>query len=73
METKDYTISSQMVEYLCNFAKTGNPNSDKLPKWDSAKEKPNMAMNFGERPTGMRKPSGLKLLITMLTNKAVGE
>lgn len=52
---------------------TGNPNSDGLPKWSTAKETPNLAMNFGKRPTGMRKPSGLKMLLTMLTHKAVGE
>ncbi len=73
METKDYTISSQMVDYLCNFAKTGNPNSDKLPVWESSKEKPHMVMGFGEKPTGMRKPSKAKMIFTMLTNKAVGE
>ena len=73
METKDFTLSCQMVEYLCNFAKTGNPNSEKLPKWETSTAKPGLVMGFGEHPTGMRKPNGLKMLITMLTNKAVGE
>ena len=73
MEEKDYELSNQMTDYLCNFAKTGNPNSDTLPVWETAASCKNKVMGFGEHATGMRKPSGLKMLITMLTNKAVGE
>ena len=62
-----------MTDYLTNFAKTGNPNSDTLPVWEPAASNKNKVMGFGEHATGMRKPSGLKMLITMLTNKAVGE
>ena len=73
MEEKDYALSNQMTDYLCNFAKTGNPNGENLPKWEPAAECKNKVMCLGEQPTGMKKPSSLKMLITMLTNKAVGE
>lgn len=73
MEEKDYELSNQMTDYLCNFAKNGNPNGEHLPVWESAAAKPNKAMCLGERTTGMRKPSNLKMFFTMLTNKAVGE
>ena len=73
MEEKDYTLSNQMTDYLCNFVTNGNPNGEGLPVWESSAAKPNKAMCFGEKPTGMRKPSTLKMIYTMLTNKAVGE
>ena len=73
MEEKDYELSNQMTDYLCNFAKTGNPNGDALPVWETATTERNKVMNFGEQPTGMRKPSKAKMILTMLTNKAVGE
>lgn len=74
MEQKDYDLSSQMVDYLCNFAKTGNPNKDyELPRWELSSSKQKKVLCLGEEPTGMTKPSKLKMLHTMLTNKAVGE
>lgn len=73
MEEKDYELSSQMVDYLCNFAKTGNPNGNDLPVWETSVKAGSKVMCLGEQETGMRKPSSLKMLITMLTNKAVGE
>ena len=33
----DYKVSATMSEYFANFIKTGNPNGDKLPKWEAAK------------------------------------
>ena len=73
MEEKDFSLSNQMTDYLCNFAKNGNPNGDSLPVWETASSGKNKVMNLGESPTGMRKPSKAKMLLTMLTNKAVGE
>ena len=70
MEKKDYDLSDLMVSYLCNFAKSGNPNGENLPTWDSAG---NNAMWMGEKAPRMGKPSTLKLTYTMLTNAAAGE
>ena len=74
MEQKDFDLSQQMVSYLCNFAKTGDPNkAAQLPTWIASGAGQNRVLCLGEKETGMRKPSMLKMVKTMLTNKAVGE
>jgi para-nitrobenzyl esterase len=74
MEQKDYDLSEQMVHYLCNFAKTGDPNkAAKLPTWIASGKGQNRVLCLGEKETGMRKPNMAKMVYTMLTNKAVGE
>ena len=74
MEQKDYDLSNQMVEYLCNFARSGNPNAaGALPVWETSKKQQKRVLCMGEKPTGMRKPNVLKMIYTMFTNKAVGE
>ena len=70
MEEKDYALSEQMVSYLCNFVRSGDPNGKGLPHWAPAGSK---AMCLGEQPAHMGKPNLLKLIRIMLTNKAVGE
>ena len=74
MEEKDFDLSRQMVSYLCNFAKTGDPNkAAQLPTWVASDKRQPRVMLLGERDTGMGKPSMVKMVVTMLTNKAVGE
>ncbi len=74
MEQKDYDLSGQMVAYLCNFVRTGNPNhTGELPTWIASGKEQNRVLLLGEKPTAMGKPSMLKMIATMLTNKAVGE
>lgn len=73
MTEKDRALSDQMTDYLTNFAKTGNPNADTLPFWLPMDQNQKKVMRFGEGETKMGTPSLLKLIITMLTNKAVGE
>lgn len=34
----DYSVSETMMNYFANFIKTGNPNGEKLPVWQIAKE-----------------------------------
>ena len=70
MEKKDYDLSDQMVDYLTNFCKNGDPNGKTLPHWENAGKK---SLHLGEGETKMAKPNMLKLAWTMLTNKAVGE
>ena len=74
MEQKDQELSDQMVSYLYNFAKTGNPNkAAQLPTWIASGKGQNRVLCLGEKSTGMRTPNMLKMVATMLTNKAVGE
>ena len=74
MEQKDYDLSAQMVSYLCNFARTGDPNkAAQLPTWIASGKGQNRVLILGEKPTAMGKPNMFKMIHTMLTNKAVGE
>ncbi len=72
-EEKDHRLSAQMNAYLANFVKTGNPNGEGLPEWQSTTKKQRGVLLLGEGETKMGKPNKLKMFITMLTNKAVGE
>ena len=74
MEQKDYELSEQMTGYLCNFAATGNPNKGgQLPTWIASGKAQKRVLMLGEKQTAMGKPNMLKMIYTMLTNKAVGE
>ncbi len=74
MEQKDRDLSAQMVDYLCNFVRTGNPNKiEALPTWIASGKGQSRVLCLGEKDTAMGKPSMLKLVKIMLTNKAVGE
>ena len=74
MEQKDYDLSEQMVNYLCNFVRNGDPNkAAQLPTWIASGRGQGRVLCLGEKPTGMGKPNTLKMVATMLTNKAVGE
>ena len=74
MEDKDRNLSEEMVRYLCNFVKTGDPNKgEAVSSWSEAKTSGKKVLCMGEGSSAMRKPSLLKMVYTMLTNKAVGE
>ena len=74
MEEKDRQLSDQMTDYLCNFVKTGDPNkAAKLPTWIASDKTQKRVLRLGEKHTHMCKPAMLKMVGTMLTNKAVGE
>ena len=74
MEEKDDCLSEDMVRYLCNFVRSGNPNEgESVPVWESAQAAGKTVMRLGEGQTRMEKPSMLRMVKTMLTNKAVGE
>ena len=74
MENKDFALSDQMTDYLCNFVRTGDPNkAAQLPTWVASGRGQKRVLCMGEKDTQMGKPNLLKLIGTMLTNKAVGE
>ena len=74
MEEKDYRLSNQMTDYLCNFVCSGDPNEGSgLPVWQPVGPDQKRVLRLGEKKTHMCKPSVVKMIKTMLTNKAVGE
>ena len=74
MEETDKTVSSQMARYLCRFAQTGDPNlPGVLPQWHPLSKGQDKVLCLGEGETQMGKPKLGKMILTMLTNKAVGE
>ena len=74
MEQKDHDLSRQMIAYLCNFVRSGNPNqTGELPQWVASDKHQKKVLMLGEKDTAMGKPGKLKMIHTMLTNKAVGE
>jgi para-nitrobenzyl esterase len=44
--TEDYNLSCQMMDYWCNFIKTGNPNNDGLPEWEKCSKDNPFVMEF---------------------------
>ena len=73
-EQKDRDLSQQMIAYLINFCRTGDPNkAAQLPTGIASGKGQGKVMILGEKETHMGKPSMAKMIYTMLTNKAVGE
>ena len=60
---RDYEASGQMMDYLVNFARTGDPNGPGLPIWRKGKP----ALRIGPRGTKMGPVPYGKLLKNMLT------
>ena len=74
MEEQDRQVSAQMVRYLCRFAATGDPNEPgRLPQWLPLAKGQSQVLRLGDGETRMGKPNLGKMVLTMLTNKAVGE
>ena len=73
LTAKDRLLSEQMVQYLTNFATTGNPNGGGLPVWEAIRKGQSKILRLGEGTTHMGGVNMVKLTHTMLTNKAVGE
>ena len=73
MEKKDFELSNQMTDFLTNFAKYSNPNGTSNTVWTTMSQSQDKVLRLGEGDTRMGKVNKLKLLYTMLTNKAVGE
>ncbi len=73
MTEKDWDLSRQMTDYLVNFCRYGDPNGAGLTAWLPMGKNQKKVLCLGEKATHMGNPSTLKLVKTMLTNKAVGE
>ncbi len=62
-QEKDQALSRQMVGYLCNFVKTGDPNGPGLPRWEPSSREQTKVLLLGQQQTQMRAVSRLKLLL----------
>ncbi len=67
---RDRDVSGQMMDYLANFAKTGDPNGPAMPVWQKTDRDNRKALCFTEKETKMGRPSYLRLLKNMLTKGA---
>lgn len=48
-EDADKKLSDAMISYWVNFARTGNPNGDALPKWPVYNASDDQALEFGDQ------------------------
>lgn len=62
----DYQLSTLMIDYLCQFAKTGNPNITGLPEWLPISKKQKKALCLSTLKVRMK---SISLLSLMLKNK----
>jgi para-nitrobenzyl esterase len=67
---KDRALSREMCERLCEFARSGNPNSPGYVEWRPGADR---ALTLGDGDTVLSAPSSFRLWKTMLTNDAPGE
>ena len=57
----DYKLMDNMITYLCQFAKTGNPNVDSLTTWEPISKHQQKAMILDEGELRMGKVDEFKL------------
>ena len=55
---RDYEVSAQMLDYLANFARSGDPNGPGLPKWEADGRK---VLRFSAEKTAMARVPYLRL------------
>lgn len=65
-ENIDYRLSDIMTSYLCNFAKTGTPNEEMLPKWRPTNKNNAEVMCFENKKVEMGRTDKLRLLRSMI-------
>lgn len=60
---RDYAVSAQLTEYLANFARSGDPNGEGLPRWERGGVK---ALRFTKYYTRMSYVNYIKLAANFL-------
>ena len=66
MEDKDNALSAQMVSYLTNFAKCGDPNGHPLPMWEAGRPTSHRVLRIGQKETHMGHVSDIRLALSSL-------
>ena len=66
MQDKDVELSRQMISYLTNFAKCGDPNGHPLPMWEASRPTSRRVLRLGEKPTYMGWVSNIRLSLSAL-------
>ena len=67
---RDREISEQMMDYLANFSRTGDPNGAALPVWIKKDRRNGKVLCFRPEGTKMGRPSYPKMIKNMLTKGA---
>lgn len=62
----DYRISEDMIDYISNFIKTGDPNGSGLAQWESATVDEQLFMHFGNEAAAMVAPDTSALANTQI-------
>lgn len=52
----DYRIAHNMIDYISNFVKTGDPNGGGLAQWEPATAEEQLFLNFGDNEAAMVAP-----------------
>ena len=63
---RDREVSAQMMDYLANFARTGDPNETDLPVWKKTDKKNSKVLCYRYDETKMGRPSYLQMGRNML-------
>lgn len=63
----DYRIAENMIDYIANFARCGDPNGEDLPRWEAAKTDTVRFLQFGNKTSKMMEPDEKELKQTQLT------
>lgn len=72
---KDRALSEQMSNYLIQFARTGDPNGEGLPRWEPTNRKEDPVLRLGEGETRMDqapKEQLMKAMQAMMKGHAMG-
>ena len=62
----DYRIAENMIDYISNFVKTGDPNGSGLTQWESATTEDQKFIHFGDEAPSMVEPDIEALSATQL-------
>ena len=64
---RDHEASREMMEYIANFVRTGDPNGEGLPAWKPAAKHDGAVLCFRKARTVMGRPDYAKMTKNMLT------